>query len=142
MARRPRILPAVRPPARVGGSFSWPERSRSAAAERAADLAAERALERLRARRRTPPPARRLAAPLAQAPPLDHPPAPPPRRPTQADEDGSKEARADRSEPAVSNPSPAPDPWGPELDDLTEELVVELRRDLGPAGGERQGEAG
>jgi hypothetical protein len=91
------------------GSFAWPDRERSAEIERAADRAAERGLERLRERRRRP---RALT-----------PPKPAPHR-------GFLKPPA----PAQQGPV-APDPWEAEFDELAEDLIAELRRDLGPADG-------
>jgi hypothetical protein len=94
------------------GSFTWPGRARAAEVERAAALAAERGLERLRERQRE---RRRRAAT-----------APPPNPPAPAEPEPA--AEADPGEPE------APDPWSAEFDRLAEELIDDLRRDLGPDG--------
>lgn len=90
------------------GSFRWPGRDRSAEIGRAAELAAERGLERLRERQRR----RRPPAP---------PPPPPPVVPRALPEEA----------PEPDEPT-APDIWSAEFDRLAEELIDDLRRDLGP----------
>ena len=117
------------------GSFAWPGRDRAAEIERAAALAAERGLERLRERqrrRRPPPPPVQPPLPPHAVP--ERPVAPP--SPDPSPEDGTP----DTDEPAAEDQSPAangsrptaPDPWGAEFDQLAEELIEDLRRDLGP----------
>jgi hypothetical protein len=98
-------------------SFRWPPRQMSDRSEREAALAAQQGLERLRARgrklREVPPPKpQKSTVLLVPQEPAPAAPPPPTRRPAPP-------------------PDPPPSPWD-ELDVLTEELVAELRRDLGP----------
>jgi len=117
-------------------SFAWPGRDRAAEIERAAALAAERGLERLRERQRR----RRPPAPPVQPPP---PPRAVPERPVAppSPERSPEEGTPDADEPAAEDQSPtahgsratAPEPWSAEFDQLAEELIEDLRRDLGPS---------
>jgi|SRR5687767_12114200 len=121
--------------------FRWPSRRRANEAELAARRAAKAGLERLRARTPRPSALPQPIEPEAVEPyeatepyeaiePYD-PPVPEP---------GSEPQPAPEPAPAPPEPqavrAPAPVPWDAELDALTEKLVADLRRDLGPASDE------
>ncbi len=116
-------------------SFRWPSRELASASERAAELAAARGLERLRARAkrlRTPTP-----HPMQTAPPTPRMPDPTPPPPPAPSPAATELERAPEPEPQLeSEPEPerepASVPWDEELDALTEQLIADLRRDLGP----------
>ena len=113
-------------------SFRWPSRELASASERAAELAAARGLERLRARAarlRTPAPHAVQTVPPARWVPAPAPPPPRPPRPAAT--------KPERPDPVIEpepepEPELAPAPWDEELDWLTEQLIADLRRDLGP----------
>ena len=98
-------------------SFRWPSRELSDRSERTAELAAQQGLARLRDR------ARKLRSRPAPAPRPAPPRGPAVQVSAETPEQGDPPARAEAPR----------DPWG-ELDTLTEDLVAELRRDLGPEG--------
>lgn len=119
-------------------SFTWPGRNRSDEIERAADLAAERGLERLRERqrrRRAPIPSEESAWSVILQP-RTPPPAPAePREETEAPVPDLWEELESRGGSAEVKARPVLPGhlWEAEFDALADELVNELRRDLGPA---------
>jgi hypothetical protein len=117
--------------------FRWPSRRRANEAELAARRAAKAGLERLRARTPRPSALPQPIEPEAVEPyeatepyeaiePYD-PPVPEP---------GSEPQPAPAPPEPQAVRAPAPVPWDAELDALTEKLVADLRRDLGPASDE------
>ena len=126
--------------------FRWPSRRRADEAERAASRAAKAGLERLRARalRLTtppPPPAEEdetEAGPEFETyPDLDYETDPELEYETEPElEYATEPVGSDTDSEPEHEPEPQREPtpalWDEELDQLTERLVAELRRDLGP----------
>jgi hypothetical protein len=125
--------------------FRWPSRRRANEAELAARRAAKAGLERLRAHTPRPSPTPEPVEPEAvepYEPPLPEPVEPaaaepyePPGAFPEPEPEPETEPVPAPSEPQAER-APAPAPWDAELDALTEKLVADLRRDLGPASDE------
>ena len=140
--RKKQPIQSAPEPRRPAGAFRFPPRSRSRQIESNASVVARKALERLRAR--TPVAAPELpeiqgpAAPAAAVIRHDPEPMAEPAPPPVAEEPPVADELAVAEEPAVADEEPAvteEPPVGPfsiELDELADQLVDELRRDLGP----------
>jgi hypothetical protein len=138
-------MPAEAPAIAPASPFRWPSRRRADEAERAASRAAKAGLERLRARAlrlaTPPPPAEENeteAGPEFETyPDLDYATDPELEYETDPELEYETEPVEYETDPGPdTEPEPEREPtpalWDEELDELTERLVAELRRDLGP----------
>lgn len=132
-----RRAPAPAPPAEAR-SFRWPSRKQASAVERAAAVAAQRGLERIHARAERVRAEVAAPAPSAREAPVEtEPELAFEEREAVATEEHETVATDEHEAVATREPQPpppkAPELWAADFDALAEELVAELRRDLGPA---------
>ena len=133
-------------PRRPAGAFKFPSRARSRQLESKAGDVAEAALERLHARTPDPEPElpeiqRRATVPpvlISDPEPMAEPVVVEPVAPEAvAEAPAPVEPKPTSRKPRPRPARKAPEPIGPfsiELDELADQLVDELRRDLGPNG--------